>query len=316
MRKAAPSPGPQHTEALRPALIWSWLDHLLAERGLSRNTVAAYGQDMQALGLFMDEQGLCLHDLGEEHIMLFSAWLRGRGDSSRSLARRLSCVRNFFAWCMDEGELAINPAGLIESPKLPGLLPDVLSRAEMSAILAAPQGVDRLSVRDRAMLELLYAAGLRVTELVTLRVGDVDMQRGVVKVFGKGSKERIVPINEPALVKIATYVRDARPALKPVEDALFLNRSGTGLTRQAIFKLIRRYALQAGIHKEISPHTVRHSFATHLLEGGADLRSVQLLLGHADLAATELYTHVQAERLRRIHNAYHPRSTASGARGS
>jgi integrase/recombinase XerD len=161
------------------------------------------------------------------------------------------------------------------------------------------------------MLELLYAAGLRVTELVTLRPNDIDTQRGVVKVFGKGSKERFVPVNEQALAKIAAYVRDARPAFKPVEDILFLNRSGRGLTRQAVFKLVRRYALQAGIRHRISPHTFRHSFATHLLEGGADLRSVQLLLGHADLAATELYTHVQEDRLRRIHRSFHPRS-ASG----
>ena len=295
---------------LSPRLVWSWLDHLLAERGLSRNTAEAYGQDMQALGQFMDELGLGPGDINEEHIMLFSAWLRSRGDGSRSLARRLSCVRNFFAWCVEEGELAVNPAALVDSPKLPGLLPHVLSREEMAAMLAAPNDTDKLGLRDQAMLELLYAAGLRVTELVTLRTGDVDMQRGVVRVFGKGAKERIVPINETAMRRIAIYVRDARPALHPVEDMLFLNRSGTGLTRQAVFKLIRRYALQAGIHKEVSPHTFRHSFATHLLEGGADLRSVQLLLGHADLAATEIYTHVQAERLLRIHRSFHPRSRA------
>jgi integrase/recombinase XerD len=220
-------------------------------------------------------------------------------------------LRSFFAWCVEEGELDANPAALVDSPKLPGLLPDVLSQTEMAAVLAAPNGPDRLAVRDRAMLELLYAAGLRVTELVTLRPNDIDMQRGVIKVFGKGSKERLVPINEPAMAKIAVYLRDARPAFKPVEDALFLNRSGKGLTRQAVFKLVCRYALQAGIRHRISPHTFRHSFATHLLEGGADLRSVQMLLGHADLAATELYTHVEEGRLRRIHRSFHPRS-ASG----
>ena len=263
---------------------------------------------MRAFGEFLDELGLHLDAVREEHLLLFSAWMRSRGDGSRSLARRLSCLRNFFAWCVEESELAANPAALIDSPKLPDLLPDVLSQTEMAAVLAAPAGVDRLAARDRAMLELLYAAGLRVTELVTLRPGDIDMQRGVIKVFGKGSKERLVPVNEPALAKIAVYLRDARPALKPVEDILFLNRSGRGLTRQAVFKLVCRYALRAGIRKHISPHTFRHSFATHLLEGGADLRSVQLLLGHADLAATELYTHVQADRLRRIHRSFHPRS--------
>ena len=296
---------------LPPTLVWGWLDHLLAERGLSRNTVAAYQQDMQALADFMDELGLTLKKLEEEHILLFSAWLRGRGDSSRTLARRLSCLRSFFSWCVEEEELNNNPAALIDSPKLPGQLPDVLSREEVASVLAAPADHDRLGVRDQAMLELLYASGLRVSELVTLKVSDIDLQRGVVKVFGKGSKERLVPMNDVAQKKIAIYLRDARSALRPVADRLFLNRSGTGLTRQAVFKLIKRYALQAGVHKHISPHTFRHSFATHLLEGGADLRSVQLLLGHADLAATELYTHVQADRLRKIHRSFHPRSRDS-----
>ncbi len=298
---------------LPPTLVWGWLDHLLAERGLSRNTVAAYQQDMQALAAFMDELQLSLEALTEEHLMLFSAWLRGRGDSSRSLARRLSCLRSFFSWCVEEGELKTNPAALIDSPKLPGLLPDVLSREEVALILAAP-GKDRLGLRDQAMFELLYASGLRVSELVGLKVTDLDMQRGVVKVFGKGSKERLVPVHDTALAKVAVYLRDARPALHPVEDAMFLNRSGKGLTRQAVFKLIKRYALEAGVRKRISPHSFRHSFATHLLEGGADLRSVQLLLGHADLAATELYTHVQADRLRRIHRSFHPRSREGAPR--
>jgi integrase/recombinase XerD len=213
---------------------------------------------------------------------------------------------------VEEGELPANPAAMLDNPKLPGLLPDVLSTAEVRAMLEAPGATDKLGVRDRAILELLYAAGLRVTELVTLQVSDIDPQRGVVKVFGKGSKERVVPVHETALRKIAVYLRDSRPALKPAENTLFLNRSGTGLTRQAIFKLIRRYARQAMIRKTVSPHTLRHCFATHLLEGGADLRSVQMLLGHADLAATELYTHVQAQRLRAIHQKYHPRSAATG----
>lgn len=305
--KASPLRAPEST-MLPSSLIWAWLDHLLAERGLARNTATAYAQDMEALALFMDELALPLDDVTEEHVMLFTAWLRARGDKSRSIARRLSCIRNFFVWCVDEGTLKKNPAALVDSPKLPELLPDVLSREEVAAVLDAPDAVERLGVRDRAMLELLYAAGLRVTELITLRLTDLDVQRGVVKVFGKGSKERLVPINEAALEALHIYLRDARPALGPVEDAVFLNRSGKGLTRQAIFKIIRRYAVQAGIRTHMSPHTFRHSFATHLLEGGADLRSVQLLLGHADLAATELYTHVQAERLRGIHRAYHPRS--------
>ena len=298
---ASPSP-------LSLAPVREWLDFMLTGRGLSGNTVAAYQQDMQSFCMFMEELTLRLQDIDEEHLMLFSAWLRGRGDGSRTLARRLSCLRSFFSWCVEEDVLPKNPAALIDNPKLPGSLPDVLGRADLEAMLSAPVLTDRLGMRDKAMLELLYAAGLRVSELTGLKVSDIDMQRGIVKVFGKGSKERLVPIHAVALTAIETYVRDARPALNPVEDALFLNRSGKGLTRQAVFKLIKRYAEQTGVRCHISPHTFRHSFATHLLEGGADLRTVQMLLGHADLAATELYTHVQADRLRAIHRAHHPRS--------
>lgn len=309
---ASSSSAPSSDANFFPAhLAWTWLDGLIAERGLSRNTVAAYGQDLDALRDFLEELGLPLARLDEETLMLFVAWLRRRGDVNRTLARRLSSLRNFLAWCVEEGVLSGNPAALIDTPKLPLLLPEVLSRKEMLDLLNAPVPTTRLGLRDRAMLELLYAAGMRVSELISLRPLNLDLQRGVVRIFGKGDKERYVPLHDAAVIRMTDYLRDVRPVFNPVDDNLFLNRSGRGLSRQGIWKLVKRYALVAGIRKPISPHTFRHSFATHLLEGGADLRSVQLLLGHADMNATELYTHVQSGRLREIHHAFHPRSLNS-----
>ncbi len=292
-----------------PARLASrWLDGLIAERGLSRNTVAAYRQDLDALRDFLDELGTPLTDLDDENITLFVAWLRKRGDAARTLARRISSLRGFLAWCVDRGALPSNPAALIDTPKLPSLLPDVLTQQEITRLLNAPDATGKLGLRDRAMLELLYAAGMRVSELIELQPLDLDLQRGVVRIFGKGSKERLVPLHDAAVMRMAEYLRDVRPLFTPVENKVFLNRSGNGLSRQGVWKLVKRYALEAGIRKPISPHTFRHSFATHLLEGGADLRSVQILLGHADMSATELYTHVQSERLLHIHRQYHPRS--------
>lgn len=299
--------------AFPDALVFAWLDSLLAQRGLSPHTVAAYGQDLDALRDFLEELGVALNGLNEETLLLFVAWLRRRGDQSRTLARRLSSLRTFFAWCVDEGALPANPAALIDGPKLPSLLPEVLTQAEMGRLLAAPDLGTRLGRRDACMLDLLYAAGLRVSELITLAPGDLDLERGVVRLFGKGSKERFVPLHSEAVRRLSEYLRDERPAFAPREERVFLNRSGLGLTRQGVWKLVKRYALSAEIRKNISPHTFRHSFATHLLEGGADLRSVQMLLGHADLSATEIYTHVQSERLRHIHQAFHPRSLVAPA---
>ena len=297
------------TPADFPARLASrWLDGLIAERGLSRNTVAAYRQDLDALRDFLDELETPLSGLDDENITLFIAWLRKRGDATRTLARRISSLRRFLAWCVERGELASNPAALIDTPKLPSLLPDVLTQDEIVRLLNAPDATSKLGLRDRAMLELLYAAGMRVSELIELQPIDLDLQRGVVRIFGKGSKERLVPLHDAAVMRMAEYLKIVRPLFTPVEDRVFLNRSGNGLSRQGVWKLVKRYALEAGIRKPISPHTFRHSFATHLLEGGADLRSVQILLGHADMSATELYTHVQSERLLQIHRKYHPRS--------
>lgn len=308
----------------------AWLDKLLAERGLSRHTINAYHQDLQALAAFLDEWRPAdagaspLAALDDEALLLFVVWLRRRGDGRRTLARRLSCLRGFFGWCAEEGLVSGNPAALLDGPKLPALLPDVLNREEVAALLETPDAEDKLGRRDRAMLELLYAAGLRVSELVNLRPLDVDLQRGVVRVFGKGRKERLVPLHNRAVGVLENYIACCRPLFNPVSgpegEALFLNRSGTGLTRQAVWKLIKRHALKAGLKtdgsRRLSPHTLRHSFATHLLEGGADLRTVQLLLGHSDLAATELYTHVRSDRLAEIHAICHPRNRSGRDGGS
>ena len=301
------------------SLASAWLDHLLAERGLSTHTVAAYRQDMRNFHAFLEEihdtapDVAALDTLDEHTLFLYLAWLRKRGHAGRSLARHLSSLRGFFVYALEEGVVNTNPTLFLEHPKLPSLLPEVLNEQEMDAMLALPDMGEKLGVRDRCIFEILYGAGLRVSELCGLQVLDLDAQRGVLRVFGKGAKERLVPLHGMAVSLLCAYLRDWRPAFFPREDALFLNRSGKGLSRVALWKIVRKYALRAGIRRAISPHTFRHSFATHLLEGGADLRSVQLLLGHADISATEIYTHVQSGRLRRIHNAYHPRCRVRGS---
>lgn len=289
-------------------MVDRYLEHLLVVKGLSENSLAAYSRDLDFFQRFLTERGGEVEDVGDETIFLYLMHMRGRGLSSRSMARHLSALRGFFAFAADEGLLDESPAALVESPKLPRLLPDVLTTGEVADLLAAPDTGTPLGFRDKTMLELLYAAGLRVSELVTLTPLDFDAQTGILKIFGKGAKERLVPIHYLAQEICLGYLQNVRAAFKPVERYLFLNRSGKGLTRQGVWKLIKRYAAQAGIEKAISPHSLRHSFATHLLEGGADLRTVQILLGHADISATEIYTHVQAKRLLSVHDTYHPRS--------
>lgn len=304
---------PRTKDLALASLLPIWQDFLLAQRGLSSNTVEAYGQDLESFFLYRQElaQGAdpeSLRDPDEQEIFLYLAWLRARQNTGRTLARRLSALRAFFAFAVDEGRLKKNPAELLENPKLPQYLPEVLTREEMDALLAQPDLRDKCGKRDRCMLELLYAAGLRVSELCAMCVPDLDLQRGLVRVFGKGSKERLVPLHDQMQQMLAQYIATCRPDFTPTGNQLFVNRSGRGLTRQYVWKMVKKYALEAGIRRAISPHTFRHSFATHLLEGGADLRAVQMLLGHADISATEIYTHVQADRLRGIHHQFHPRS--------
>ncbi len=287
-----------------------WLDHLLAERGLSPHTAASYGQDLKNFIIYLNEgeHNLQSKDFGEQELFLYLAWLRVRGNAGRTLSRHLSSLRGFFAYCVEHGFLSKNPASLLESPKLPSLLPDFLSQEEVKNLLDKPNMQDRLGQRDRCILELLYASGLRVSELCELNTANIDNQRRLLRVFGKGSKERIVPVHAKAMHLLEEYLEHWRSLFVPKEDFIFLNRSGRGLTRQYIWKMVKKYAVAAGITRSISPHTFRHSFATHLLEGGADLRTVQILLGHSHIGATEIYTHVQTRRLLDIHKRFHPRN--------
>ncbi|MDL2266866.1 site-specific tyrosine recombinase XerD [Desulfovibrio sp. OttesenSCG-928-G15] len=308
----------KHTDAA-PAtfthpLVDRYLEHLLIEKGLSQNTLLAYGKDLQNFTAFLAEREHCalpdirLDAVNEQILFLYVVHTRKQGLSGRSLARHLSALRGFFSFAREEGELEEDPARFLENPKLSRALPEVLSREEMDALLAAPDLSTKLGFRDRTMLELLYASGLRVSELCALCALDFDPQSNLLRVFGKGSKERLVPVHANAARFLQDYIRHWRPLFDPKNPELFLNRSGKKLSRVGVWKLVQKYALTAGIKVEISPHTFRHSFATHLLEGGADLRSVQMLLGHADITATEIYTHVQQERAVAIHKKYHPRS--------
>lgn len=286
-----------------------YLEHLLIEKGLSENSLTGYAADLTSLLSFLGERDFELKDLSDKTLFLYLTHLRARGLKSRSLARHLSSLRGFFAFAMDEKWYKEDPGQLLENPKLPRKLPEFLTREEVGRVLALPDTATPLGMRDKVMLELLYAAGLRVSELIQMKVLDYDGQVGMLKVFGKGAKDRLIPIHYTAQDYLNRYLEFTRPGFKPREDFMFLNRSGKGLTRQGVWKLIKKYAEAAGIKRSISPHTFRHSFATHLLEGGADLRTVQLLLGHADISATEIYTHVESNRLRNLHRQFHPRST-------
>ena len=285
-----------------------YLEHILVEKGLSENSLSSYSNDLNSLLSFLSAKSFRLKDLSDKTLFLYLTYLRAKGLKSRSLARHLSSLRGFFAYAMDERWYKEDPGQLLENPKLPKKLPEFLTREEISRLLALPDVSTKLGMRDKVMLELLYAAGLRVSELIQIKVLDYDDQVGMLKIFGKGAKERLVPIHYMAQKVLIHYLKNTRPTFKPVEDFMFLNRSGKGITRQGVWKLIKKFAKLANIKRSISPHTFRHSFATHLLEGGADLRTVQLLLGHEDISATEIYTHIESSRLKSLHQKYHPRS--------
>lgn len=293
-------------------MIHDWVDryieHQLVEKGLSENSLEAYSRDLSRFLEYLNEKDIDLEKADASTLFLHLTKLRAQGLGSKSLARHCSSLRGFFAFVFDEGWLKSDPAELLENPKLPKTLPEVLSRSEMEAILVQPDASTKLGARDRTMLELLYACGLRVSELIALTLLDFDSITGTVRVLGKGAKERLVPLHPKALDLLEDYADIWRPQFSPSTEHVFLNRSGRGLSRQAVWKFIKRYVSSTGIKRSISPHTFRHSFATHLLEGGADLRSVQMLLGHADISATEIYTHVQTERLLSVHRNHHPRS--------
>ena len=291
------------------ANIERFLDALWMERGLSANTLAAYRRDLQGFARWLAGRRSGLLKAGRAQVQDFLSWRHHQGSRPRSIARQLSCLRRFYQHALREGLLAEDPTERIDAPKLGRALPESLTEAEVETLLAAPRVDDPLGLRDRAMLELLYATGLRVSELVNLTLAEVNTRQGVLRTTGKGGKTRLVPLGEEALDWLARYLREARPELLKgqVSEAVFVTRRGGPLTRQAFWHLIKRHARQAGIGKHLSPHTLRHSFATHLLNHGADLRVVQMLLGHSDLSTTQIYTHVANERLKALHAAHHPR---------
>jgi integrase/recombinase XerD len=284
-----------------------FLNYLVVEKGSAANTVAAYGRDLSRYVQFLGERRP--DEIRATDVTGFLARLKGDGISPRSRGRALSALRMLHRFLVAEGYCDGNPTAIIESPKGLMKLPAVLSGREVEALLSSPLDTGAIELRDAAMLELLYATGLRVSELVGLKLGEVNISAGYLMTIGKGDKERLVPIGESACRSVGRYLEQARGELLKDGDSahLFLTRLGSGMTRQAFWNIIKKRALQAGVRTAISPHTLRHSFATHLLENGADLRSVQLMLGHADLSSTQIYTHVTRERLKRLHAQLHPR---------
>jgi integrase/recombinase XerD len=301
-----PADGTQPGAAAGPE-VDAFLDALWMERGLSRNTLDAYRNDLVQFNNWLARTSRALPDVESTDILAYLAAMRAY--SLRSTARRLSTLRRFFQYLVRERRIDHNPAAGVDPPRPGRTLPKTLSEKDVEALLSAPDTATPTGLRDRAMLELLYATGLRVSELVGLQMEQLNLSHGVVRVIGKGNKERLVPLGEEAAIWLDRYIRDARPQLfrGPPGSTLFPGRSGRPLTRQAFWHALRRHALRAGIPGRISPHVLRHAFATHLLNHGADLRVVQLLLGHADISTTQIYTHVARERLKQLHAEHHPR---------
>ena len=295
--------------AIEHPLVERFLESLWMEKGLSPHTVAAYRSDLAQYQGWLQERGVELHGSGREAILDHLAWRLSAGYQARSTARFLSGLRGFYRFLLREGLIEQDPTLQVELPQLGRPLPKSLSEADVEALLAAPDIGEPIGLRDRAMLEVLYACGLRVTELISLTLEQVNLRQGVLRVFGKGSKERLGPLGGEAMVWVARYVRDSRPLLldgKP-SDVLFPSLRGEQMTRQTFWYRIKHQARVAGISKSLSPHTLRHAFATHLLNHGANLRVVQMLLGHSDLSTTQIYTHVARARLQALHAAHHPR---------
>jgi integrase/recombinase XerD len=285
-----------------------FIHHLRVEKGLAKNTIESYSRDLLRYFAFLEKSCLLPLKASQIDIMEYVSSLAG-SLSIRSIARNLSSLKVFYRFLMSDGKIQTNPARLISNPKLPRRLPGVLSGEEVERLLAAPDAQTTRGMRDRAMLELLYASGLRVSELVGLRVAGINLEAGWVRTLGKGSKERMVPMGSKAQQSLKEYLAYSRPSLlkKRSSSYLFVTSRAKPMSRQAFWKIIKRCTRRAGISKEISPHSLRHSFASHLLEHGADLRSVQIMLGHSDISTTQIYTHVTRERLKHIHEKYHPR---------
>jgi len=303
-------PAEAGSELLPRLFMDQYLNYLLIEKGLSANTLDSYKTDLNRFADFLDSSGiqsLCAAD--SPVILRHLISLRDSGMGPRSRARHLVTLRGFFKFLVQEKILEKNPATRIDLPKSGLKLPDVLSVQEIDLLLNIPDAQKPAGIRNAAMIELMYAAGLRVSELVTVKIQDVNLDGCCVRVFGKGAKERMVPFGQPARRKIDFYVTTTRPLLLHpyASPFLFIARAGKPMTRQGFWKILKQYARAAGILKPITPHSLRHSFASHLLEGGADLRSVQIMLGHVDISTTQIYTHVAREHLKRMHEKYHPR---------
>jgi integrase/recombinase XerD len=280
----------------------------MVERGLAANTMMAYRRDLERLGGWLAERERDLLTADRESLSGHLRDLRRHGLSPRSVGRALVAVRGFYADLVSLGERGDNPAANLTAPRLLKKLPRVLSEGDVEALLEAPELATPLGVRDKAMLELLYATGLRVSELVGLEISQLNLEGGFLVAYGKGSKERIVPVGDTAEAWVRRYLSDVRPVLvRGRHLGVFVSRRGTVMTRQGFWKILRAYGLAAGIER-LSPHMLRHSFATHLLEHGADLRAVQMMLGHADISTTQIYTHIHQQRLRSLYDRYHPRS--------
>jgi integrase/recombinase XerD len=296
------------------ALIATFLNYIKVEKGLAPNTLAAYQRDLRKFEHFAGKRGLPLEALNRDHVVDFLSDLYRQGLDSRSVARHLVSLRNLFRFALSEGALSADPTLNLESPKVRRSLPFYLRMEDVDRLLNQPDPSTPQGLRDRAILEVLYSTGLRVSELVNLKVSDLEMRVGCLRCIGKGDKERLVPVGRKALAAVQAYLEKSRPHFLRGREAgravpwLFVNRSGNRLSRVGIWRLLTAHGRRAGIRAPLSPHKLRHSFATHLLERGADLRSVQLMLGHADISTTQIYTHVMEERLKQVYKAHHPRA--------
>jgi integrase/recombinase XerD len=308
--RAAASEGEARRAGPIPPELEEFLDYARVEKGLARNTAESYRRDLLEFLTFAKRLHISPSRARREDIRKFLESLYQRGLCAASVARHLAAVRNFFDFVAKDGRIGVNPAREVESPRLGQSLPKYLSTDEIDGLLAQPDCSGPAGLRDRALLELLYATGMRVSELIRVRWEDFDANLGVVRCQGKGGKERLIPVGRQALRSIEAYLRDGRGKLakKTGENALFLNRRGGALSRVGFWKILRAYGHQANIRTALSPHVVRHSFATHLLERGADLRSIQMMLGHSDISTTQIYTHVLKERLKQVYQAHHPRA--------
>jgi integrase/recombinase XerD len=291
-------------------LIDEFLSHLSVERGLSKNTLESYKRDLARFFEYLKSRHIAsIDNVTRQIITSFMLSEKDRGISSNSISRELACLKTFFKFLVRENKIKEDVTSVIESPKLWKKLPSTLNLEEVESLLKAPNVKDLMGARDKACLELMYATGMRVSELINLKMDDVNMEVGFVRCFGKGNKERIVPFGKKAREGIIRYIDKARSAFlkKKVSNFLFLTRLGKPMSRQTFWKTVKKYASEAGIKKDITPHSLRHSFATHILERGADLRIVQEMLGHADISTTQIYTHVSKDRLKSIHHKFHPR---------